>query len=176
MDPARQYNVGCISSYYGNYDYAHHPHAAHPPHHAGHAHHSYSMDAATAASAWHAAAYASANPLGHFYRTGAAAAPGCYDPTMADWAAATGHYAAAAASTAAAACDSIGVDPLQQSMEGPSSMSSSAVAAVGNHAASVTPPKSEYKVNVSDLGSTQISPGGTKGEQPILEMKYIILL
>ena len=77
---------------------------------------------------------------------------------------------------AAAACDSIGVDPLQQSMEGPSSMSSSAVAAVGNHAASVTPPKSEYKVNVSDLGSTQISPGGTKGEQPILEMKYIILL
>ena len=151
----------CISSYYGNYDYAHHPHAAHPSPHAGHGHHGYPMDAATAASAWHAAAYASANPLGHFYRTGAAAAPGCYDPTMADWAAATGHYAAAAASTAAAAsaCDSIGVDPLQQSMEGSSSMS-----AVGNHAASVTPPKSEYKVNVSDLGSAQVSPGATKGE------------
>ena len=162
--------VCCVSSYYGNYDYAHHhPHAAHPPPHAGHAHHGYSMDAATAASAWHAAAYASVNPLGHFYRTGAAAAaPGCYDPTMADWAAATGHYAAAAASTAVAAsagCDSIGVDPLQQqSMEGSSSMSSSSAAAGGNHTASVTPPKSEYKVNVSDLGSAQISPGGTKGK------------
>ena len=133
------------------------------------------MDAATAASAWHAAAYASANPLGHFYRPGVAAATatGCYDPTMADWAAATGHYAAAAASTAvaASACDSIGVDPLQQSIEGASSLSSSSAAAVGNHAASVTPPKSEYKVNVSDLGSAQISPVVAKGDLTVsLEM------
>ena len=156
-----------LLSYYGSYDYTHHhPHAPHPSPHAGHPHHGYSMDAA--ASAWHAAAYATANPLGHFYRTGAAAAtaPGCYDHTMADWAAATGHYAAAAASTAvaASACDAIGVDPLQHSMEASSSMTSSSAATIGNHAASVTPPKSEYKVNVSELGQA-ISPDETKGEQ-----------
>ena len=74
--------------------------------------------------------------------------------------------AAAAASTAAAAsaCDAIGVDPLQHSMEASSSMTSSSAAAIGNHAASVTPPKSEYKVNVSELGQA-ISPDETKGEQ-----------
>ena len=141
---------------------------AHPPPHAGHAHHGYSVDAATAASAWHAAAYASASPLGHFYRTGAA--PGSYDHTMADWAAATGHYAATAASTAAAAstADSIGVDPLQQPMEEP--LSSAATGAMGNLAAEAeTPPKQEYKVNATDVRSGQISPGGIRGEQFLVE-------
>jgi hypothetical protein len=59
------------SSYYGNYDYPHH-HPPPPPHHHPHAsHHGYAATAATmdAATAWHAAtAYASGNPLGHFYR------------------------------------------------------------------------------------------------------------